>query len=124
MLRRKPTLTMILAPIRQHPLRLGGGLLTALLCFFLLQYGETASWRIEVNHWPVLTLVLLFSLFASWWLSSLNDRINMWLNWQLAFAARFVLGFCRISQHSPAFLVRLVVECGGYACFVSAGSNE
>jgi len=93
MLRRKPTLTMIMAPIRQHPLRLGGSLVTALCCFFLLQYGETQSWRFEVIRWPALTLVLVFSLFGSWWLNVLNHRINGWLNWQSAFAARFILGF-------------------------------
>jgi len=84
---------MLLAPIRQHPLRLSGGLVTAILCFFLLQYAETESWQLEVRHWPVFILCLLFGPFASWWLSFLNRKIDLWLNWQAAFAARFVIGF-------------------------------
>lgn len=93
MLRRKKLLTMILAPIRQHPLRLSGGLFTAILCFFLLQYAETESWRLEVRHWPVFILCALFGLFASVWLSYLNRKIDRWLNWQNVFAARFIIGF-------------------------------
>ncbi len=93
MLRWKLLLTMILAPLRQHPLRLSGGLFTALLCFFLLQYAETESWRLQVSHWPVFVLCLLFGLFASWWLSFLNHKVDHWLNWQKVFAVRFIVGF-------------------------------
>lgn len=93
MLRCKLPLTMILAPVRQHPLRLVGGLLTTLSCFFLLQYSETAHWQVQLNHWPILTLLLLFSLFGSWWLRWLNQRVDGWISWQNVFAARFGLGF-------------------------------
>lgn len=93
MLRRKLTLTMLLAPIRQHPLQLGGGLVVATISFFLLQYAETESWKLEVNHWPAFTLCLFFGFIATLWLSFLNRKIDRWLNWQSVFAVRFITGF-------------------------------
>ncbi len=82
---------MALAEVRG--LRLLAGILTATLCFFLLQYSETESWSINITQLPGLTLSLVFGLLAAPLLEAFNHQLDQKISYRSQFGWRLLLGW-------------------------------
>ncbi len=85
-------LKKFMAPFRHQTLSLLSGGLTAALCFFVLQYGESNRFSLEPSQLPAFFLLLFFGMACALLLEAWNRRLNKIISWQNSFASRFMAG--------------------------------